>query len=190
MLEQAVSKRDNAREKAWKKALRGVQIFLVIILVILEAFGFTISVVYWETDRNLFWQWIAMLAALGVPLILFTLLLQIPINKLRLEYDYTLQGQAFTIHRLYGSRRKWYLSFDLNTITDFVDVREIKEGSREDVLLDKAIIVGFNQSAPHMMLVRTLDCIIENNRREAVLVLELNEPLYNAFRHELRRILS
>ncbi len=189
MLEQAVSKQNNQRERRWKNGLRAMQILLAVILLACEVFGFMLAGVYREMGEAYFWQWILQMVLLGLPMLTVIVLLQIPIHKLILEYDYNLQGQAFSCYRLYGSRRKWYFSFDLNTVTVFRDIREIADGSQEERLLGKAVIVSCNEDAEHLMLVHTQDCVMGKKRREASLVLELNDRFHAAFRRELRGIL-
>ncbi len=189
MLEQAVSKRNNQRQRRWKNILRAMQILLAVILLVCEVFGFMLAGVYREMGERYFWQWILQMVMLGLPMLTVIALLQIPIYKLILEYDYNLQGQAFSCYRLYGSRRKWYFSFDLNTVTVFKDIREIADGSEEARLLDRAVIVSCNEDAKHLIFVRTQDCVIGRRRKEAGFVLELNDAFYAAFRRELRGIL-
>ncbi len=188
MLEQAVCKHDNRRERRWKNVLRAMQIILLVILVVLEVFGFTLSGVYRELGEDIFWQWCLQLVILGLPIITVILLLQIPIHKLMMEYDYNLMGQAFSCFRFYGSRRKWYFSFDLNTVTIFKELRDIGEGSKEEELLRHARIVSCNEDAKHLMLVHSEDCVIGRKRKEQSLVLELNDTFYAAFQRELRGI--
>lgn len=190
MLEQAVSKYNNTRERRWKNILRAMQIILAVILLVCEVFGFMLAGVYREMGESYFWQWILQMVILGLPILTVILLLQIPIHKLILEYDYNLLGQAFSCYRLYGSRRKWYFSFDLNTVSAFKDVREIADGSEEEQLLSGAVIVSCNEDAKHLVLVHTCDCVIGRKRRECSFVLELNETFYDAFRRELRGILK
>ncbi len=189
MLEQAVSKWNNQRQRRWKNVLRGMQIFLAVALLVCEVFGFMLAGVYREMGETYFWQWIFQMVILGLPMLTVIALLQIPIHKLILEYDYNLAGQAFSCYRLYGSRRKWYSSFDLNTVTVFKDIREITDGSEEERLLDGAVIVSCNEDAKHLILVHTRDCVIGRKRKEAGFVLELNDAFYDAFRRELRGII-
>ena len=183
MLEQAVSKYNNDRERRWKNILRAMQIILGVILAVCEIFGFMLA------GDSYFWQWILQMVILGLPMLTVILLLQIPIHKLMLEYDYNLLGQAFSCYRLYGSRRKWYFSFDLNTVTVFEDIREIEDGSEEERLLKSAVIVSCNEDAKHLMLVHSEDCVIGRKRKDASFVLELNDAFYDAFRRELRGFL-
>lgn len=190
MLEQAVSKYNNGRERRWKNILRVMQILLALALLICEAFGFMLAGVYREMGESYFWQWIFQMVILGLPMLTVILLLQIPIHKLMLEYDFDLLGQAFSCYRLYGSRRKWYFSFDLNTVTVFKDIREIEDGSEEEQLLNSALIVSCNEDAKHLMLVHTVDCVIGRKRKKAIFVLELNDTFYAAFRRELRGIVK
>lgn len=189
MLEQAVSKYNNDRERRWKNILRAMQIILGVILAVCEIFGFMLAGVYREMGDSYFWQWILQMVILGLPMLTVILLLQIPIHKLMLEYDYNLLGQAFSCYRLYGSRRKWYFSFDLNTVTVFEDIREIEDGSEEERLLKSAVIVSCNEDAKHLMLVHSEDCVIGRKRKDASFVLELNDAFYDAFRRELRGFL-
>ncbi len=188
MLEQAVSKYNNTRERRWKNILRAMQIVLLVIFVVLEVFGFMLAGVYREMGDDYFWQWCLQMVILGLPMVTVILLLQIPIYKLMMEYDYNLSGQAFSCYRFYGSRRKWYFSFDLNTVTVFAELSEIREGSREDQLLGRALIASCNEDAKHLVLVHSEDCVIGRKRRAQSLVLELNDAFYAAFRRELRGI--
>lgn len=187
MLEQAVNKWNNGREQRWKNVLRFLQILLGIILAVCEIFGFMLAGVYGEMGQSYLWQWIFQMVILGLPILTVIALLQIPIHKLMLEYDYSLQGQAFSCFRLYGNRRKWYFSFDLNSVTVFQDVRQIADGSKEARLLDKAVIASCNEDAKHLMLVHTKACTIGKKQREASLILELDDKFYAAFERELRR---
>ena len=171
MLEQAVCKWNNGRERRWKNILRAMQAILVVVLIVCEAFGFMLAGVYREMGDDYFGQWILQLLILGLPMLTVVFLLQIPIHKLMLEYDYNLQGQAFSCYRFYGNRRKWYFSFDLNTITVFQNIREIVDGSYEEQLLNKAVIVSRNEDAEHLVLVHSKDCVMGNKRREVSLVL-------------------
>lgn len=189
MLEQAVCKYNNDRERRWTYILRAMQIILGVILAICEIFGFMLAGVYREMGDSYFWQWILQMVILGLPMLTVILLLQIPIHKLMLEYDYELLGQAFSCHRLYGSRRKWYFSFDLNTVTVFKDIREIADGSEEEQLLKDAVIVSCNEDAKRLMLVHTQNCVIGRKQKETSFVLELNDTFHDAFRRELRRII-
>lgn len=189
MLEQAVNKSNNTRQLRWKAVLRGIQIILAIVLLICEVFGFTLAGVYREMGESYFRQWIFQMVILGLPILSVILLLQIPIHRLVPEYDYNLLGQAFSCYRFFGNRRKWYFSFDLNTVTVFQDIREIADGSEEERMLAGALIVSCNEDAKHLMLVHTDDCVIGRKRKAASLVLELNDTFYNAFRRELRGIL-
>ncbi len=189
MLEQAVSKINNARERHWKTGLRVLQIFLLVTLLVCEVFGFMLAGVYQSMGESYFWQWCLQMVLLGLPMLTVALLLQIPIRRLMLEYDYELTGRAFSCYRLYGSRRKWYFSFDLSTVTAFADCREIEDGSREDDYLRRAVVASCNEDAAHLMLVHTKDCVIGKNRKAASLVLELNDTLFEAFQRELRGIL-
>ena len=188
MLEQAVSKWNNGRERRWKNILRGMQIVLAVILAVCEVFGFTLAGVYRQMGDAYFWQWILQMVVLGLPMLTVILLLQIPIHRLMVEYDYNLLGQAFSCYRFYGSRRKWYFSFDLNTVTVFKDIREIDDGSEEEQLLREAVIVSCNEDAKHLMLVHSADCVIGRKRKKASFVLELNDTFHTAFKRELRGI--
>ena len=189
MLEQAVSKWNNIRERRWKNILRAMQILLAVILAVCEVFGFTLAGVYRQMGDEYFWQWILQMVVLGLPMLTVILLLQIPIHRLMLEYDYNLLGQAFSCYRIYGSRRKWYFSFDLNTVTVFEDIREIADGSGEEQLLKDAVIVSLNEDAKHLVFVHTQDCVIGRKRKEASFVLELNDAFFAAFKRELRGII-
>lgn len=189
MLEQAVCKWNNTRERRWTAVLRAMQIILAVILAICEVFGFMLAGVYREMGDNYFWQWILQMVILGLPILTIIVLLQLPIHKLMVEYDYNLQGQGFSCYRLYGNRRKWYFSFDLNTVAVFKDVREIADGSYEEQLLNQAVIVSLNEDAKHLVLVHSGDCIIGNKHREASVVLELNDAFYTAFQRELRGVI-
>lgn len=190
MLEQAVCKWDNRRERRWSAVLRGMQIVLAVVLLICEVFGFMLAGVYREMGESYFWQWILQLVLLGLPMLTVILLLQIPIRRMGKEYDYQLTGEAFSCYRLYGNRRKWYFSFNLNSVTVFRDITQIPEDSREEQLLERAVIVSCNEDAPHLVLVHTKSCFIGKNHKPASLVLELNDALYEAFRRELRGIVQ
>lgn len=188
-MEQGVCKRDNRRERRWKNVLRAIQLLLAAALLIGEVFGFTLAGVYREMGDSYFWQWIAQMVLLGLPVLTVILLLQLPVNRLMLEYDYELQGQAFSCYRLLGSRRKWFFSFDLNTVTVFQDVRQIEEGSPEEALLHRAVIACCNEDAPHLMLVASDDCVIGRKRGRTALVLELTGSFHDAMARELRRVI-
>lgn len=190
MLEQAVNKWNNERERRWKIILRVMQILLAAVLLICEVFGFMLAGVYRSMGDSYFWQWIAQMVLLGLPLLTVILVLQVPIHKLTMEFDLSLSGQAFSCYRLYGNRRKWYFSFDLNTVTVFQDVRQIPDGSREEALLEQAVIVSFNEDAKHLMLVHTKACVMGRKHKEASFVLELNDAFHAAFSRELRGILK
>ena len=188
MLEQAVNKWNNSRERRWKNILRAMQIILALILLVGEVFGFMLAGVYREMGEEYFWQWIVQMVILGLPVLTVILILQVPIHKLMLEYDYNLLGQAFSCYRLYGSRRKWYFSFNLNAVTVFKDIREIEDGSEEEQLLREAVIVSCNEDAKHLMLVHSAECVIGRKRKKASFVLELNDTFHAAFKRELRGI--
>lgn len=187
MLEQAVSKGHNSPSRRWSKILRVFQIILLVIFVIGEGFGLSLSGVYWETDQALFWQWCLQLAITGLPLALLIVGLQYPICKLRVQYDYTLQEQRFSVYRFWGNRRKSYLFFDLDSIDHFMDADDIEEDSEEEQGLRRAIDVTCNDDAEHLVLVHVEDCIFKQRHRSAWLLLELNGTFYEALSRHLRR---
>ncbi len=186
MLEQAVSRQNNARNRHWTVVLRVIQVLLVITTVVLVVFGFTLAGVFWESDRSAFWNWCLQITILALPAAGFALLLQAMINRLRLEYDYTLQGPAFSVYRLLGNRRTWYLSFDMRSAE--VLAENVRRG--ESVCSETApaaIDLTRNEDAPHIVLLRARDCLRGRKQKDRYLLLEMGETFYAAFQRQMRR---
>ncbi len=187
MLEQAVSKGHDSPSRRWSKILRVFQIVLLVIFVICEGFGLSLSRIYWETDRDLFWRWLMQLAVTGLPLALLIVGLQYPVCKLKVQYDYTLQDQRCSVYRFWGNRRKIYLFFDLDSIDRSIEADAIEAGSEEEQYFRRAVNVTCNDDAEHLILVHVEDCIFKGRHQSAWLLLELNRTFYDAFSAHLRR---
>lgn len=186
MLEQAVSRQNNSRSRRWTTVLRVIQVLLLITTAVLAVFGFTLAGVFWESDRDAFWNWCLQIVILALPAAGFALLLQAIINRLRLEYDYVLQGPTFSVYRLLGNRRAWYLSFDMRSAEVLAENAQRGESPRSEA--DPAVIdLTRNEDAPHLVLLRTRGCQRRRKQKDCCLLLEMSETFYTAFQQQMRR---
>ncbi len=186
MWEQAVSRQNNSRGRRWRAVLRVIQVLLLITTMALAVFGFTLAGVFWETDRAAFWNWCLQIVILALPAAGFALLLQAMINRLRLEYDYILQGPAFSVYRLLGNRRTWYLSFDMRGAEVLAENVQGGEGVRSKTA-PAAIDLTRNEDAPHIVLLRARGCLRGRKQKDRCLLLEMGETFYAAFQRQMRR---
>lgn len=185
MLEQAVSRQNNLRSRRWRVVLRVIQMLLLITTAVLVVFGFTLAGVFWEADRAVFWNWCLQIVILALPAAGFALLLQAMINRLRLEYDYILQGPTFSVYRLLGNRRAWYLSFDMRSAEILAE--NSHEGEHPHSKTASAVIdLTRNEDAPHILLLRARDCLRGHRRKDRCLLLEMSETFYAAFRQQIQ----
>ncbi len=181
MLEDAVVRKNSAYSRTWGRGLRIFQCVLLLIFVILEGFGLSLSGVLWETDRTAFWQYCIHMAVVGLPLAVLIIGLQYPIHKLTLQYDYELQGGRFTAYRLYGNRRRRYVSFELSSVRAFRPL----EGQPPRGAVD----LSLNEDAVHRMLAEIGECVVGRKMRPAIVVLELGERFYAELSRALRGVM-
>jgi len=185
MLEQVVRKTDNANDRFWKKIFRIIQVISLVFLGIGISFGFTVNSYYWNIDRAVFWQSCFYLLTMALPLVAFVAILQGMIYKLGLEYDYEYTGTGIRIFRLLGNSRKHYLSFELTSISYFKDVVSIRPGSADEKLLRSAKAASCNPDAPHLVLIRTDECLLRGKPRQVYVLLELNDVFYETLCRKL-----
>lgn len=181
MLEDAISRNNGAYSRRWGKGLRIFQCVLLFVFVLLEGFGFSLSGVLWETERTAFWQLCLHMVLAGLPLAVLIVGLQFPIHRLTVQFDYELQGNRFTGYKIYGNRRRRYVSFE------FPAVRSFKPAP--DVLPRGAVDLSLNEDAEHRMLLELTECAVGRRLRAAAVVLELNDRFYAEFSRNLRGVM-
>lgn len=186
MLEQAVSRQNNSRSRRWITVLRVIQVLLLIMTAVLAVFGFTLAGVFWESDRDAFWNWCLQIVILALPAAGFALLLQAMINRLRLEYDYILQGPTFSVYRLLGNRRTWYLSFDMRGAEVLAESVQGETSPRSEAASTVTDLTR-NEDAPHIVLLRARGCQRRHRQKDRCLLLEMGETFYATFRQQMRR---
>lgn len=180
MLEQVIRKKNNSNDRFWKRVfqlLRGISIGVLIFTLY---FGFSVNRFLWTADRVVFWQATLSLILITLPLFLFVLFAHRMIHKYGLAYDYELFEDTLTLFRLQGNSRRRYLAFDLNTISFFKDIGDIRPGSNEEQLLRKAKSASCNPDASHLLLVKA-ECLYKYGTKTQFVLLELNEEFYAAF---------
>lgn len=121
---------------------------------------------------------------LALPAIGFMLLLQAMINRLRLEYDYVLQGPSVSVYRLLGNRRTWRLSFDVRGAELLAEAGRGEEGAALSPP-HGTIDLTRNEDALHLVLLRVRGCYLRRGQRDCCVLLELNDVFYSALRREL-----
>lgn len=186
MIEQAVTRRADERYRRWTRLLRGLQIFALAALVLGEVLGMTLAGVYFETDQQLFRQWVLQLILFGAPLLLFALLLELSLRRRSVQYDYCLQGSAFTVYRLIYSRRRPYLSFDLATVRELRPFPDAEDDAEQKRLLKGGIVACCNADAPVLLLVTTDSCLTRRGMRRATVIIEPNEELLRELKWQCR----
>ena len=185
MIEQTIRKYNNRNDRFWKKVFRFLQLTSLFVLGVGAYFGFTVNSFYWHIDRTVFWQSCFYLLLMCLPLLIFVLVLHGLICKVGLEYDYELSGNILSVYRLLGSRRKFYLSFDLNNVTLIREISNIRSGSREEGLLRSAKAASCNEDAPHLFLLQVSDCRLSRRVADVCVLVELNSTFYAALSRKL-----
>lgn len=181
MLEDVIAKKNSSYSRAWGKGLRIFQCILLLIFVILEGFGLSLSGVLWDTDRTAFWQYCLHMAVVGLPLAFLIIGLQYPIHKLTLQYDYELQSGHFSAYKVYGNRRKRYVSFEFSSVRTFKPLKDTPPRG--------AVNLSLNDDAERRMLADLEECLVGRKLRPAQVVLELNEQFYAEFSRNLRGVM-
>ncbi len=178
MLEQTVTSHDWMLKKKWRIRFRILQIILIFLYITGEVLGVILASVYFETNQALFWQRVLIFFILGLPMLTIGLLLQIPIRRRSIEFDYELSGNTFTVYRIIGHRRKKYLSFELRTVSDVFRLEDNNEKKQVSDALKYSIFACCNPEDPRLTLVWTNECLIKNTYRSTTVLLEPNEALY------------
>ncbi len=178
MLEQSVSRHDWRSEKRWRSWYRAIQITLLVLFIFGEMLGLTLASVFFEIDQALFWQRVFMVVILGLPMLIVVLLLQVLIRRRSLEYDYELFGNTFTVYRIYGNRRKEYLSFGLDTVTDVKRVADNQDVTKIKNALKSCIFASCNPHDPRLTIVWTKRCAFKQTYRNTSVLLEPDNALF------------
>lgn len=190
MIEQAVTRFADDRYRRWTKLLRGLQVFALTALVLGEVFGMTLAGVYFDTDQAMFWQWVLQLILFGAPLLLFAFLLELRLRRRSIQFDYCLQGSAFTVYRLIYSRRKPFLSFDLASVRELRSFPDSADDVEQKRLLSDSIVACCNADAAVLMLVTTDSCLTRRGMRRATVVIEPNAELLKELKWQCRDVID
>lgn len=186
MIEQAVSRLPSKKEQIRIRLLRALQLLLIFLLLSGLVLGITLASVYWQTNQALFWQWVATLLFFGTPMLACCFLLQFFVNRLRVEYDYLLDGESFMVYRITGQRRKPYLSFSAKNMELFLPYDEILPGSPDMDRLQKAELLCCDVNSDRLFLLQVKNVHIQKKTKDLSLLLELKSPLEKALKHLCR----
>lgn len=189
MIEQAVTRLTDDRYRRWTRLLRGLQVFALTALVLGEVFGMTLAGVYFDTDQAMFWQWVMQLILFGAPLLLFAFLLELRLRLRSVQFDYCLQGSAFTVYRLVYSRRKPFLSFDLASVHELRPFPDTAGDAEQKRLLKGAVVACCNADAA-LLLVTVENCLTRCGMRRATVVLEPDAELLRELKWQCRDVVS
>lgn len=179
-MEQTVVKHDDQRDRRIRKIFRIIQIVLLALAGIGLVFGFTIASVFWDTDRNVFWQSAVSMVLLTLPVLLAAGLLEWRIRKLCVEYDYVLSDNVLSVWKISGNRRALYLTVPLSSVTFCKRYDDLEEAERSK--LARARFACCNASDPRLALIESNAVRIGKRETAAAVLLEPNEELFRAFR--------
>lgn len=189
MIEQAVTRFKDDRYRRWTRLLRALQLLALAALVLGEVLGMTLAGVYFDTDQALFWQWVLQLILFGAPLLLFAFLLELRLRLRSVQFDYCLQGSAFTVYRLIYSRRKPFLSFDLASVRQLRPFPDTVNDAEQKRLLKDAVVACCNADAA-LVLVTVENCLTRRGMRRATVVLEPDAELLRELKWQCRDVVS
>ena len=147
--------------------------------------GISLFGAFWDVDRSLFWGGFLTLLLFTFPVLPVLAFLEWRIRLLCVEYDYALSDNTFSVWRIGGNRRVFYLAFDLNDLTFCKAYDSLSES--ELGRMKKALFACCNASDPRLTLVEANNVQIRKQIKDAAILLEPNEEIAKVLCAALRR---
>lgn len=185
MLEQAVVKHDDRRDRTVRRVMRVIQIVLIALVVLAYVLGISLFGAFWDVDRPLFWSGLLTMLLFTAPVLPVLAFLEWRIRLLGVEYDYVLSDNVFSVWRISGNRRALYLAFDLKDLTFCKTYDSLSENELSK--MKKALFACCNASDPRLTLVEAKDVQVRKQVKDAAILLEPSEEFSRAFFSALRR---
>ena len=185
MIEQSVVKHNDKRDRTVRRILRILQIFLLVLAVLALGFGFAVAGVFWDTDRNVFWQAVLNMLLLALPVVAVIAFLEWRIRKLCVEFDYIFSDNALAIWRITGNRRALWITVPADRLTLVKSYDELTDDERK--ALSRAEFACCNAADPRLTLLESEDATVGRKRQRLALLLEPNDELKRALQLALKR---
>lgn len=190
MLEQAVSKRNNAGIKRMKLILRITQVVVLVLMLVGEVLGFTLSGVIYSASQTMFWQWIAMMVLMAIPALVLAAILEVIIRRRSIEFDYELKDTNVIVYRLVYGKRKLYLTFDLGNVSAIRAYDTVASNPLHRQDLKKSVIACCNYDDENLMCINTTNCTFKRRKCSTMIIMEPNEAFRQVFQRSCKSVMA
>ncbi|MCR5741157.1 MAG: hypothetical protein K6G38_01670 [Gammaproteobacteria bacterium] len=177
-VEQVVKSKKYAAEKRRSKVFLVLMIIFLVVFVLLEIFGLTVSQIYYYTDRELFWYFMLYFVLAALPIIIMEVILFVLRRRLCVSYDYSFDGTEFKIIKsINGKRRRLAASFKNDSVMNIGRVDSegyhfaFTPGQKR-----KPVICALNIDNPNIYYVRAT-ALVNGISEQHVIVIEPKKEL-------------